>query len=48
MNDAAQEDSLLREALDRIIEIRNIRNERRIQVNLVCLFSNFAITRYFV
>lgn len=33
MNDAAQEESVLREALDRIIEIRNIRNERRIQVS---------------
>lgn len=33
MNDAVQEENLIREALDKILEIRNIRNERRIQVN---------------
>lgn len=32
MNDAIQEESLLRDALGKIQEIRNIRNERRIQV----------------
>lgn len=35
MNDAAQEESIIREALDKILEIRNIRNERRIQVILL-------------
>lgn len=33
MTDAVQEENLIREALDKILEIRNIRNERRIQVN---------------
>lgn len=33
MNDAAQEENVLRQALGNILEIRNIRNERRIQVS---------------
>lgn len=33
LNDASQEESIIREALDKIIDIRNIRNERRIQVS---------------
>lgn len=33
MNDAAQEENLIRDALAKIHEIRNIRNERRIQVS---------------
>lgn len=33
MNDAIQEENILRQALGKILEIRNIRNERRIQVN---------------
>lgn len=33
MNDAVQEENVLRQALANILEIRNIRNERRIQVN---------------
>lgn len=32
MNDAIQEENLIRDALAKIQEIRNIRNERRIQV----------------
>lgn len=32
MNDAGQEENVLRQALAKILEIRNIRNERRIQV----------------
>lgn len=33
MNDAVQEENLIRDALAKILEIRNIRNERRIQVS---------------
>lgn len=32
VEDTQREESLIREALDTIIEIRNIRNERRLQV----------------
>lgn len=32
LNDATQEENVLRNALNKISEIRNIRNERRIQV----------------
>lgn len=32
MNDAIQEENKIRDALAKILEIRNIRNERRIQV----------------
>lgn len=35
VEDANREESLIREALDEIIEIRNIRNERRLQVRCV-------------
>lgn len=38
MNDAIQEESLIRDALAKIQEIRNIRNERRIQVTFDTLF----------
>lgn len=34
MNDATQEENLIRQALSKITEIRNIRNERRIQVRI--------------
>lgn len=37
MNDAVQEENVLRQALGKILEIRNIRNERRIQVVLKVL-----------
>lgn len=33
MNDAAQEENKIRQALAKITEVRNIRNERRIQVS---------------
>lgn len=39
MNDAAQEENLLRQALSKIQEIRNIRNERRIQVFFLILLK---------
>lgn len=41
MNDAIQEESLIRDALAKIQEIRNVRNERRIQVRVV--FFNFEL-----
>lgn len=34
MNDALQEENLIRDALAKILEIRNVRNERRIQVSI--------------
>lgn len=40
MNDATQEENKIRQALTKITEIRNIRNERRIQVRISFLFRN--------
>lgn len=34
MNDALQEENLIRDALAKVLEIRNVRNERRIQVSI--------------
>lgn len=34
LSDAVKEESVIRDALDTIIEIRNIRHERRLQVSL--------------
>lgn len=36
LSDATQEEAIIRNALSKISEIRNIRNERRIQVNIKC------------
>lgn len=43
MNDAVQEESVLRQALAKILEIRTIRNERRIQV--IAFFISFNLFR---
>lgn len=39
MNDAVQEENVLRQALAKILEIRNIRNERRIQVCAILIIQ---------
>lgn len=41
LEDTQREESLIREALDTIIEIRNIRNERRLQVRPIA-FNYFS------
>lgn len=43
MNDAVQEENVLRQALAKILEIRNIRNERRIQVNRLKTFYSIRV-----
>lgn len=48
MNDAAQEENVLRQALSNILEIRNIRNERRIQVSdFHSIYSIRLVESYF-
>lgn len=36
VSQAEQEEEVIRKALQKITEIRNIKNERRIQVNTIC------------
>lgn len=45
MNDAVQEENLIREALAKILEIRNIRNERRIQVSILNRSINLIVLK---
>jgi hypothetical protein len=44
VDDAQQEEELLRKTLDKINEIRSIRNERRIQVGII-INTNYKIVQ---